>query len=262
MRPEDRAGRRGPGAGWRAIAIFVAVIELVFGLSGPDFISGLALGSLYGIIGVGIVLIYRTSRVINFAAGAVGAVPAVIALVLVLEYGVNYLVVLPIVLVGGPVLGLLTDLVMRRFDAVPRLIATVMTIAVAQSFAVLGFFIPVWLGPEGHQPGDHGHDAVAAPGVAHQPRSAVAHRERDRRISHRRRGDRRPGRVPALHAARDRAARLGRERRPGAAAGHPGPPGGGGGAIKRTASARASRLEAWLIKTELFGPRASLAMAM
>ncbi len=136
-----RAGR------WlTAIAVFVAVIELIFGLSAPDFISGLALGSLYGIIGVGIVLIYRTTRVINFAAGAVGAVPAVIALVLVLEYGVSYLEVLPIVLVGGPVLGLLTDLVMRRFDAVPRLIATVMTIAVAQSLAVLGFFIPVWLG--------------------------------------------------------------------------------------------------------------------
>ena len=135
-----RAGR------WlTAIAVFVALIELVFGLSAPDFISGLALGSLYGIIGVGIVLIYRTTRIINFAAGAVGAVPAVIALVLVLEYGANYLTVLPIVLVG-PVLGLLTDLVMRRFDAVPRLIATVMTIAVAQSLAVLGFFIPVWLG--------------------------------------------------------------------------------------------------------------------
>ena len=118
----------------------------IFGLSAPDFVSGLALGSLYGIIGVGIVLIYRTTRIIDFAAGAVGAVPAVIALVLVLEYGANYLEVLPIVLVGGPVLGLLTDLVMRRFDAVPRLIATVMTIAVAQSLAVLGFFIPVWLG--------------------------------------------------------------------------------------------------------------------
>ena len=75
-----------------------------------------------------------------------GAVPAVIALVLVLEYNVNYLAVLPIVLVGGPLLGLVCDLVMRRFDAVPRLIATVMTIAVAQSLAVLTFFIPVWLG--------------------------------------------------------------------------------------------------------------------
>ena len=134
-------------------AVFVALIELVFGLSAPDFVSGLALGSLYGIIGVGIVLIYRTARVINFAAGAVGAVPAVIALVLVLEYGANYLEVLPIVVVGGPVLGLLTDLVMRRFDRVPRLIATVMTIGVAQSLAVLGFFIPVWLGQKANNQG-------------------------------------------------------------------------------------------------------------
>src|SRR5580698_5402539 len=78
-----------------AIAIFIAVIQLIFNLSAPDFISGLALGSLYGIIGVGIILIYRTTRIINFAAGAVGAVPVVIALVLVLEYGANYLTVLP-----------------------------------------------------------------------------------------------------------------------------------------------------------------------
>jgi branched-chain amino acid transport system permease protein len=129
-----------------AIAVFVAVIELVFGLSAPDFFSGLALGSLYGIIGVGIVLIYRTSRVINFAAGAVGAVPVVVALVLVFDYGANYAAVLPIVLLGGPILGLGAHLVMRRFDAVPRLIATVMTIGIAQSLAVLSFFIPVWLG--------------------------------------------------------------------------------------------------------------------
>ena len=49
-----------------AVAVFVAAIELIFGLSAPDFVSGLALGSLYGIIGVGIVHIYRTARTINF----------------------------------------------------------------------------------------------------------------------------------------------------------------------------------------------------
>ena len=140
--PAARVGR------WLAgTAISVAAIELIFSTSAPDFISGLALGSLYGIIGVGIVLIYRTARIINFAAGAVGAVPAIIALLLVLQNHVNYALVLPIVLVGGPALGALSDvLVMRRFDKAPRLIATVITIGVAQSFAVLGFFIPVWWG--------------------------------------------------------------------------------------------------------------------
>lgn len=143
---------RGPGVAAQTgrwvvgSALFVVAVEAVFRTSLPDFISGLALGSLYGIIGVGIVLIYRTARIINFAAGAVGAIPAIVALSLVMTKGVNYAVVLPIVLVGGPALGLLADRVMRRFDKVPRLIATVMTIAVAQSFAILGFFIPVWFG--------------------------------------------------------------------------------------------------------------------
>jgi branched-chain amino acid transport system permease protein len=139
-----RAGR------WLAgIVIFIAAIELIFSTSAPDFISGLALGSLYGVIGVGIVLIYRTSRIINFAAGAVGAVPAIVALLLVLQHHIPYLAVLPIVLVGGPLLGALTDiLVMRQFDDSPRLIATVITIGIAQSFAVLGSFLPVWLGDE------------------------------------------------------------------------------------------------------------------
>ncbi|HLX89646.1 MAG TPA: ABC transporter permease [Acidimicrobiales bacterium] len=143
---------RGPTAAARigrwlaAIAIFYAAIELAFHLSAPDFVSGLALGSLYGIIGVGLVLIYRTARIINFAAGAVGAIPAIIALTLVLQYGVNYMAVLPIVLVGGPLLGLMADLVLRRFDKASRLMATVMTIGVAQSLAILGFFIPVWFG--------------------------------------------------------------------------------------------------------------------
>lgn len=129
-----------------AIVIFTAAIELLFSLSTPAFISGIALGSLYGIVAVGIVLIYRTAHIINFAAGAVGAVPAIVALTLVLQDNINYLVVLPIVVAGGVVLGLATYAVMRRFDTSPRLFATVMTIGVAQTLAVLGSFIPVWFG--------------------------------------------------------------------------------------------------------------------
>ena len=151
---------RGP-APWARIgrwlagtAIFIAAMELVFHTSAPNFVEGLALGSLYGIIGVGLVLIYRTARIINFAAGAVGAIPAIVALSLVIVDHVNYAVVIPIVLVGGPILGALTDiLVMRWFDKSPRLIATVITIAVAQSFAVLGFFIPVWFGQSAQSEG-------------------------------------------------------------------------------------------------------------
>lgn len=144
-------GRPAQAVRWLAGgAAFVAVVELVFSTSAPDFISGIALGSLYGIIGVGIVLIYRTARIINFAAGAIGAIPAIVGLNYVLQGDGDYLVWLPAVVIGGVALGLLTGLVMRRFDRSPRLFTTVMTLGVAQSLAVLGSFIPVWMGQTGN----------------------------------------------------------------------------------------------------------------
>src|SRR4051812_11414080 len=59
--------------------VFFVLVQAVFHLSPAAIISGLSLGGLYGIVGVALVLTYRTSRVINFAAAAVGAVPAITA---------------------------------------------------------------------------------------------------------------------------------------------------------------------------------------
>jgi len=130
-----------------AILAFIVVIRLVFNLSINNWVSGIALGSLYGVIGVGLVLIYRTNKIINFAAGALGAIPAVVASLLVDVHHFNYALVLPIALIGGPLFGLVADfLVIRRFARSPRLILTVVTIGIAQSLAVPGFFIPVWMG--------------------------------------------------------------------------------------------------------------------
>ncbi|MHB1785701.1 MAG: branched-chain amino acid ABC transporter permease [Acidimicrobiales bacterium] len=128
-------------------AAFLLFVELVFHQSLPDLVNGVALGSLYGIMAVAVVLIYRTQRVINFAAAAIGSVPAIIALYLDIQYHFSYLVVLPIVLVGGPLMGALTDIVvMRRFSDSPRLIVTVLTIGVAETFSLLAYFIPIWMG--------------------------------------------------------------------------------------------------------------------
>ena len=149
-----RSGARGP------VAIRSTVYGLAFllfmtrgvGMSAPDTVNGLALGALYGIIGVALVLIYRTTRIINFAAGAIGAVPAITALLMVTNKGVHYLVALPVAAVGGFLIAALTDVwVLRRFSKSPRLILTVVTIGVAQSFAALGFFIPVWFGAKATQ---------------------------------------------------------------------------------------------------------------
>ena len=130
-----------------AAIVFFVVISVAYNPSPTLFINGLSIGSLYGIIAVGIILIYRTNRIINFAAAAVGAVPAIFALLLDVQRHVPYLVVLPIAVVGGLLAGALIDvLVMRRFNRSPRLILTVVTIGVAQGMAALGFFIPVWIG--------------------------------------------------------------------------------------------------------------------
>ncbi len=130
----------------------LSLIQAVYHPSLAELINGIALGSLYGIVAVGIILIYRTNRIINFAAAAVGAVPAIFALLLDVQRGIPYLVVLPIALVGGPLFGAATDVVvMRRFARSPRLILTVVTIGVAQSFAAIGFFIPVWVGARAGQ---------------------------------------------------------------------------------------------------------------
>ncbi|HVB91601.1 MAG TPA: ABC transporter permease [Acidimicrobiales bacterium] len=140
-------GRARAGRFAALIVGFFVVVQLVFHQSPANLVEGIALGSLYGIMGVGLVLIYRTTRIINFAAAAIGALPSILALLLVVEYHVDYLVVLPIAVIGGPLFGALTDiLLMRRFANAPRLIVTVLTIGVAQTLGVLSFFIPIWMG--------------------------------------------------------------------------------------------------------------------
>ncbi|HET9732130.1 MAG TPA: ABC transporter permease [Acidimicrobiales bacterium] len=143
----------GKGRGWATlrwvgmVVLAYVAVKVTFGSSPTQLISGISLGALYGLIGVGIILIYRTARIINFAAAATGAVPAIAALLLDVEKHVSYLLVLPLALLGAPLFGAVTDvLVIRRFQRSPRLILTVVTIGVAQSFAALGFFVPVWLG--------------------------------------------------------------------------------------------------------------------
>ena len=53
----------------------------------PFIVSGLALGGVYSLSGVGMVVLYRTTGVLNLAFGAVGAMGAFIAWSLINTYG-------------------------------------------------------------------------------------------------------------------------------------------------------------------------------
>jgi branched-chain amino acid transport system permease protein len=107
---------------------------------------GAVIGCLYGLIAVGVVLVYRANRVVNFAQAGLGAVPAVLALLLLTDKGVPYLLVLPVLIGGALALGALVEIAfIRRFASSPRLVLAVVTIGVAQLLAYLEFRVPKWV---------------------------------------------------------------------------------------------------------------------
>ncbi|MEY2450628.1 MAG: branched-chain amino acid transport system permease protein livM [Acidimicrobiaceae bacterium] len=108
---------------------------------------GLVYGSLYALIGMGIILVYRANRIINFAQAQLGAVPAVIALLLIAKRGVPWVVALPIAVIGGALLGGAVEVgLVRRFSNAPRMILTVVTIGIGFVLLVLEFYSKQWVG--------------------------------------------------------------------------------------------------------------------
>jgi ABC-type branched-subunit amino acid transport system ATPase component/ABC-type branched-subunit amino acid transport system permease subunit len=76
-------------------------------------ISGVVTGLLYGLVGLGLVVVYRASKVMNFALGGQGVVVAYLAGDM-LAAGVPYWVVLPAAVAIGAVLGGLLELLIAR----------------------------------------------------------------------------------------------------------------------------------------------------
>jgi branched-chain amino acid transport system permease protein len=130
----------------------VVVVYVVWSLIGGDsgwlgkkapigiVLAGVVYGSVYALGAFGLILIYRTNRIINFAHGALGSLVGVLAIGLVKEHGLNYWIALPAAVVGGFLVGGITEVgVIRNFNKkkVPRLILTVATIGLATAFGGL-----------------------------------------------------------------------------------------------------------------------------
>jgi branched-chain amino acid transport system permease protein len=97
----------------------------------------IALGVVYGTVtalgAMGIILVYRANRFINFAHGALGSMVGVLAIGMVKVHGLSYWVALPLaVAVGAVVGGAVEFLVIRRFQNATRLVLTVASIGLAQ----------------------------------------------------------------------------------------------------------------------------------
>jgi len=112
-------------------------------LSVETVVIGALTGLTYGVLGAGLVLIYRATKVINFAHGEIGAFGAALLAKLVLDLHWNYFVAFGAMLVVGGAIGAVIELlVVRRLFRAPRLVLLVATIGVSQLLFVAQLKLP------------------------------------------------------------------------------------------------------------------------
>jgi ABC-type branched-subunit amino acid transport system ATPase component/ABC-type branched-subunit amino acid transport system permease subunit len=143
---EKRAQMGGVGVGVGLVALFfVAGALLPNGLPVGIVLLGVVLGGLQALTAMGIVLVYRATRAINFAQAEIGALAAGVATVLIAGWGLPYFAALPLGLLAAVATGALIDaVVVRRLFTAPRLILTVATIGVAQLLGAFTIVLPTW----------------------------------------------------------------------------------------------------------------------
>ena len=96
-------------------------------------VSGLTLGSLYALVGLGFVVIYRATGVVNFGHGEMLMLGAMTALVLHVDMGIAYVFAFIIAVGGAGVLGAaLERIAYRPLRFAPVVTVILATVAVGQ----------------------------------------------------------------------------------------------------------------------------------
>jgi ABC-type branched-subunit amino acid transport system ATPase component/ABC-type branched-subunit amino acid transport system permease subunit len=113
-----------------------------FSFAPSTLVLGLFSGFLYGLLAIGLVLVYRASRFINFAHVAIGIFAASVFGVLVAQRGLPYWVMFPVgLLVGAGLAALIEWGFVRRIADAPRVIGTVVTLGLAQFLIFFGLIL-------------------------------------------------------------------------------------------------------------------------
>ncbi len=116
-------------------------------LSIDSLILGLTTGLTYALLAAGLVLIYKSSRFINFAHGQLGAFSAMLVAKLANDHGFNYWLAFALALgVAVVVAGAVELTVIRRLFNAPRVVLMVASIGVAQLLYAASFI--KWFRPE------------------------------------------------------------------------------------------------------------------
>jgi len=106
-------------------------------------IHGILLGLVYGLLAVGLILIYRASGIINFAHGEIGALGAAVLAKLVVDDGWSWYLAAPAVLGLGAAVGMVIEVVAgRRLTDRPKVALLVATIGLSQLLLVGQLLMP------------------------------------------------------------------------------------------------------------------------
>ncbi|RFU22346.1 branched-chain amino acid ABC transporter permease [Geodermatophilus marinus] len=100
-------------------------------------LTGLISGSVYAAFALALVLIWRSTRIVNFAQGSMAAATSFIALALI-QSGWSYWLALVVALVSGFVLGAVVErVVIRPVEGGPELNAVIVTLGLFIAFQAL-----------------------------------------------------------------------------------------------------------------------------
>jgi ABC-type branched-subunit amino acid transport system ATPase component/ABC-type branched-subunit amino acid transport system permease subunit len=129
--------------------------------------DGIVQGLAVALIAVGVVLVYRATRIINFAVGNMGVIGAALLSLLVVQYHVPFLVALVIALLGGLAFGAVIEMsVIRRLKNAPRVVVLVATIGIGGVAEVIAIKIPQPANVSAHYPGTFGSSTWTVAGVS------------------------------------------------------------------------------------------------
>ncbi len=144
------------------LAIAATPVALLVGAAGAAFLAvavlgdqklstavpsvvglGIVFGALNALVTVGLILIYRSTRILNFAQAGLGLTAMMLYLLLASVWHWNFWLALVAALAGAAALSFAIEaLLVRRFARAPRLVLTVVTIALAQTLGALTLSMP------------------------------------------------------------------------------------------------------------------------
>jgi branched-chain amino acid transport system permease protein len=117
------------------------------GLPAGIVLLGVVLGSLTGLTAIGIVLVYRASRIVNFAQASLGSAVGVLSVLVFTTWHWNYFLAFGLGLAIATLTGCAIErLVVRRFFWAPLLILTLATIGIAQILGGVELILPTLFG--------------------------------------------------------------------------------------------------------------------